>query len=88
MVQKIYDNQNYYALLVIFQTYTNVVLRNVHSLGWLLWLCFYLTKKFVALVKGLSQLEVIVVIGNDEIGQGEGLNSAPPKLNASVEKVC
>jgi len=25
---------------VIFQTYKNVVLRNVHSFGWLLWLCF------------------------------------------------
>jgi hypothetical protein len=32
---------NYYAWLVIFQTYKNAVLRNVHSLGWLLWLCFY-----------------------------------------------
>jgi len=36
-----YDNPNYYASLVIFQTYKNVVLRNAHSLGWLLWLCFY-----------------------------------------------
>jgi hypothetical protein len=44
--------------------------------------------KLVALIKGFSQLEVIVVIGNDEIGLGERLNSAPPKLNASVEKVC
>jgi hypothetical protein len=26
----IYDNPNYYASLVIFQTYKNVVLRNVH----------------------------------------------------------
>jgi hypothetical protein len=26
---------------MIFQTYKNVFLRNVHSLGWLLWLCFY-----------------------------------------------
>jgi hypothetical protein len=44
--------------------------------------------KLVASVKGFNQLEVIVVIGNDEIGLGEGLNSAPPKINASVEKVC
>jgi hypothetical protein len=36
-----YDNPNYYASLVIFQTYKNIVLRNVHSLEWLLWLCFY-----------------------------------------------
>jgi hypothetical protein len=35
------DNSNYYASFVIFQTYKNVVWRNVHSLGWLLWLCFY-----------------------------------------------
>jgi hypothetical protein len=39
--KKFYDNPNYYASLVIFQTYKNVVLRSVHSLGWLLWLCFY-----------------------------------------------
>jgi hypothetical protein len=26
---------------VIFQTYKNTILRSVHSLGWLLWLCFY-----------------------------------------------
>jgi hypothetical protein len=31
-----YDNPNYYASLMIFQTYKNVVLRNVHSFGWLL----------------------------------------------------
>jgi len=31
-----YDNPNYYASLVIFQTYKNIVLRSVHSLGWLL----------------------------------------------------
>jgi hypothetical protein len=34
--KNIYDNPNYYASLVIFQRYKNVVLRNVHSLGWLL----------------------------------------------------
>jgi hypothetical protein len=32
---KTYDNPNYYASLVIFQTYKIVVLRSVHSLGWL-----------------------------------------------------
>jgi hypothetical protein len=26
---------------VIFQTYKNVILRNVHSFRWLLWLWFY-----------------------------------------------
>jgi hypothetical protein len=31
-----YNNPNYYASLVIFQTYKNVVLRNVHSLECLL----------------------------------------------------
>jgi hypothetical protein len=36
-----YDNLNYHASFVIFQTYKNVVLRNVHSLGWLLRVCFY-----------------------------------------------
>jgi hypothetical protein len=34
--QKNYDNSNYYASLVIFQTCKNVVLNIVHSLGWLL----------------------------------------------------
>ncbi len=34
--KKHYDNPNYYVSLVIFQTYKNVVLRSVHSLGWLL----------------------------------------------------
>jgi hypothetical protein len=29
------DNPNYYVSHVIFQTYKNVVLRNVHSFGWL-----------------------------------------------------
>jgi len=30
------DNPNYYASFFIFQTYKNIVLRSVHSLGWLL----------------------------------------------------
>jgi hypothetical protein len=34
--KKYYGNSNYYVSLVIFQTYKNGVLRNVHSLGWLL----------------------------------------------------
>jgi hypothetical protein len=34
--KKNYDNPNYYASLVIFQTYKNVVLSSVHSFGWLL----------------------------------------------------
>jgi hypothetical protein len=38
---KNYDNLNYYVYFVIFQTYKNLVLKNVHSLGWLLWLCFH-----------------------------------------------
>jgi hypothetical protein len=37
---KNYDNPNYYASLMIFQTYKNVVLNNVHSLGWLLLIVF------------------------------------------------
>jgi len=34
--KNIYDNPNYCASLVIFQKYENVILKNVHSLGWLL----------------------------------------------------
>jgi hypothetical protein len=34
--KNIYDNPNYYVSLVIFQTYKNAVLKNVHSFGWLL----------------------------------------------------
>jgi len=33
---KKYDNPNYYASPMIFETYENAILRNVHSLGWLL----------------------------------------------------
>jgi hypothetical protein len=39
--KKNYDNPNYYVSLMIFQKYKNMVLWNVHSLRWLLWLCFY-----------------------------------------------
>jgi hypothetical protein len=39
--QNNYDNPNYYASFVIFQTYKNIIKKNVHSLGWLLWLCFH-----------------------------------------------
>ncbi len=42
LFQKQYDNPNYYASFMIFQTYKNVVfLRSVLSLRWLLWLWFY-----------------------------------------------
>jgi hypothetical protein len=34
--QKIYDHPNYYASLVIFQTYKNAILMNVQSFGWFL----------------------------------------------------
>jgi len=34
--KKNYDNPNYYTSFVIFQTYKNVILKNIHSLGWLL----------------------------------------------------
>jgi hypothetical protein len=34
--QKDYGNPNYYASFAIFSTYKNVVLKSVHSLGWLL----------------------------------------------------
>jgi hypothetical protein len=30
------DNPNHYVSIVIFQTYKNAILRNVHSLRWLL----------------------------------------------------
>jgi hypothetical protein len=36
-----YDNPNYCVSLMIFQIYKNTILKNIHSLGWLLWLCFY-----------------------------------------------
>jgi hypothetical protein len=36
-----FDNPNYYASIVIFQRYKNVVLRSVHSLGWIFLLWFY-----------------------------------------------
>jgi len=39
--QKIYENPNYYIFLVIFQTYKNAILKNVHSPKWFLWLWFY-----------------------------------------------
>ncbi len=32
---------------MIFRTYKNVILRIFHSLGWLLWLCFYPTQMFL-----------------------------------------
>jgi hypothetical protein len=32
-IPKNYDNSNYYASLMIFQTYKNAVLKNVHTLG-------------------------------------------------------
>jgi hypothetical protein len=44
--QKNYDNPNYHVSCVIFQTYKNAILMNVHSLGWLLWLCFYIGAPF------------------------------------------
>jgi hypothetical protein len=31
-----YDNSKYYVSLVIFEIYKIAILRNVHSLGWLL----------------------------------------------------
>jgi hypothetical protein len=34
--KNVYDNPNYHALFVIFQTYKNVILKSVHLLGWLL----------------------------------------------------
>jgi hypothetical protein len=49
------NNLNYYVSFVIFQTYTNIVLKSVHSLGWFLWLQFYLT--MVSSEKGL-RLEI------------------------------
>jgi hypothetical protein len=37
------NNLNYYVSLVIFQTYTNIVLKSVHSFGWFLRLQIYPT---------------------------------------------
>jgi hypothetical protein len=34
--KKHYDNPNYYASFVIFETYKNAILKSVQSLGWLL----------------------------------------------------
>jgi hypothetical protein len=34
MNEKYYDNPNYDVSLVIFQTYKNAILKNVHLLGW------------------------------------------------------
>jgi len=39
--KKKWQSKSLCFLYVIFQTYKNVVLSNVHSLGWLLWLWFY-----------------------------------------------
>jgi hypothetical protein len=38
---------------VIFQTYINTILRSVHSLGLLLWMCFYLRLKLLRANLGL-----------------------------------
>jgi hypothetical protein len=34
--QKNYDNSNYYASLMFFQTYKNAILKSAHSLRWFL----------------------------------------------------
>jgi len=39
--KNIYENPNYYAFIMIFQIYRNVVLKIVHALGWFISLCFY-----------------------------------------------
>jgi len=54
--KNIYDNLNYYVSFAIFQTYKNVILMRVYSLGWLVWSCFYLMcnssckEKFMVLI--------------------------------------
>ncbi len=58
-IPKNYDNSNYYASLMIFQTYKNAVLKNVHTLGWLFWLCFY---PLTTLFNAIFDLEVIIFI--------------------------
>ncbi len=45
--KKANDNPNYYASFIIFQTYKNAILKDVHSFGWLLWLWFYLKLKIL-----------------------------------------
>jgi hypothetical protein len=44
---------------VIFQTYKNVVLKSIHSLGWLLWLCFYPFAWLISLNLGAHNLRGI-----------------------------
>jgi hypothetical protein len=39
--KKYISNPNYYVPMVIGQSCKNVILRNVHPLGWLLWMWFY-----------------------------------------------
>jgi hypothetical protein len=61
--QKNYNTLNYYVSLVIFQTYKNAILRNVHSLGWLLWLYFHLNIKykiFLTLMLTMSPIYFLV----------------------------
>jgi hypothetical protein len=53
--KNIYDNPNYH-LHVIFQTYKNVVLNNIHSLGWLLLLCFYPNRLSLSMNCMVSQI--------------------------------
>jgi len=69
--QKDYENPNYYASLMIFQTYKNAILRNVHLLGQLLWFWFYpgynkiLNKHFLKCFE-LVELCMVMVLGNME----------------------
>jgi len=58
--KKTYDNPNYYTSLMIFQTYKNAILKNVHSFGWLLWLWFYPRLKIYNLKCGSHVHELII----------------------------
>jgi hypothetical protein len=46
----LWKSKLYYDFLAIFQTYKNVILKNVHSIGWLLWQCFYLLTLIILFV--------------------------------------
>jgi len=61
--QKNYDNVNYHASLVIFQTYKNAILKNVHPFGWPLWLCFYLGINFFGSSRIVIRIDLMIFWG-------------------------
>jgi hypothetical protein len=47
---------------MILPTYKNVVLMSVHSLGWLLWLCFYPKCMIIGLFETTNTCGAIMVL--------------------------